>query len=115
VPTRTGRELECRRATQAAKSATVMASHQAFKTHTDAPVKHLLWCTHRPHPLPRLSPGRVPRDYIITHPDTPRSTEQPNEHSNTVTWQPLMGKHPSDGTKAAAGVTAGLSVFPRPG
>jgi len=61
-----GRELERRRVTQAAKSPMVMmASHQAFKTHTDPPVnpvKHPLSCTHQPHPLPRLSPGRVARD-----------------------------------------------------
>ena len=57
----------------------VMASHQAFKTHTDPPVnpvKHPLSCTHQASPsaTPR---GRVPEaarlDNIITHPADPTS------------------------------------------
>ena len=62
-----------------ATPAMVMASYQAFTTHTDPPVnpvKHPLSCTHQPSPSATPPPGRVPEaarlDYIITHPADPQ-------------------------------------------
>ena len=74
----------------------VMASHQAFKTHTDPPVnpvKHPLSCTHQPSPSATPRPGRVPEAArLALHHHPP----------GRPTGQRFIGKRPSDGTTATA-------------
>ena len=85
----------------------VMASHQAFKTHTDPPVnpvKHPLSCTHQPSPS-ATPPGACPRRrlaYIITHPADPQVNDS---------WASARRTAPN----LLPVITGGLSVFPRPG
>jgi hypothetical protein len=95
----------------------VMTPHPAFETRTDPrSTRSTIWRATpiSPHPLPHLSPGRVPRDYIITQPHTPRSpTAQRSQELGGLTA--IHEQVSAHGNKAAARVTGGLSACPRPG
>ena len=68
----------------------VMASHQAFKTHTDPPVnpvKHPLSCTHQPSPS-ATPPGACPRRR-----DSPTSSPTRQTHRSTIHGQAPVGRH----------------------
>jgi len=70
----------------------VMASHQAFKTHTDPPVnpvKHPLSCTHQPSPS-ATPPGACPRRR-----DSPTSSPTRQTHRSTIHGQAPVGRHHS--------------------